>query len=348
MDMFAVTLLFAVGLILLIKGGDWFVDGACGVAHRFHLPEILIGATIVSIGTTLPEVMVTTTSAVKGISGIAYGNAIGSVICNTALIPVITVTVRPSPVGKKTFELPVIFFFIAAAFYECMAYIKGGFTRWSGFVLLGIFAAYMLCSSVSAYKNLKAGADAETVEEVPHAENHGERKARQLVLYLVGHGEKPDSIATDVAGLIAGAAVVALGAELVVDNGTLIAEGLGVPDSVIGLTFIAVGTSLPELTTAITSLVKGHSALSLGNDVGANLFNLVLVSGLAAAIAPFDLPVEKTIAGMNASLVVDSPLMLFVMAFTTIPALVRGTLTRAQGIILLSVYAAFCPFQFFA
>ena len=130
------------------------------------------------------------------------------------------------------------------------------------------------------------------------------------------------------------------------DNGTKIAAALGVPESVIALTFVALGTSLPELVTAITSLVKGHGSLSLGNVIGANLFNLVLVSGLSMTLAPFGIPEGSRIAGMNASLVLDIPVMFFVMLLLTLPALFKGKLYRAQGIVLLLVYAAFCVTQF--
>jgi cation:H+ antiporter len=143
-----------------------------------------------------------------------------------------------------------------------------------------------------------------------------------------------------------GAAIIAIGADFLIDNGTLIAQELGVPSSVIALTFVALGTSLPELVTAITALVKGHGALSLGNIIGANIFNLVFVSGLSIAIAPFEVPAEKLIGGLNASLVVDIPVMFAVMAILTIPTLFRGKLSRAQGILLLAIYAAFCIFQF--
>ena len=146
--------------------------------------------------------------------------------------------------------------------------------------------------------------------------------------------------------LVLGAAIIAIGATLLVDNGTIIAEKLGVPSSVIALTFVALGTSLPELVTAITSLVKGHSSLSLGNVIGANIFNLVLVSGTSITISPFKVPAEKLIIGMNASLVVDIPVMLSVMALLTLPALFRGKLSRWQGITLLGIYASFCIFQF--
>ena len=148
-------------------------------------------------------------------------------------------------------------------------------------------------------------------------------------------------------GLLAiGAVLIAVGADLLVDNGTLIAQALGVPESVIALTFVALGTSLPELVTAITSLAKGHGALSLGNVIGANVFNLVLVSGVSVTLAPFSIPQNSTIAGMNASLVMDIPVMFAVMLLLTLPALIKGKLSRPQGIALLCIYAAFCAVQF--
>ena len=146
--------------------------------------------------------------------------------------------------------------------------------------------------------------------------------------------------------LVLGAVLIALGANLLVDNGTLIAQALGVPESVIALTFVALGTSLPELVTAITSLVKGCSDLSLGNIVGANVFNLVLVSGMSVTLAPFTVPQSSTLFGINSSLVLEIPVMLAVMMIMTLPALKRGRLSRAQGIILLCIYAAFCAIQF--
>ena len=314
------VLLFIVGLACLIKGGDWFVDGATGIARRFRLPELLIGATVVSIGTTLPEVMVSTTSALSGHGEIAYGNAIGSVICNTALIAALTIAVRPGKVDKAALKTPVAFFFIAAVFYAGVAYTAGYFSRVIGFVLLAMFVVYM----VVTVRQMKGQPDtAEPDEEV-----------KELPLWQ------------ELALLVVGAALIAVGADLLVDNGTLIAQALGVPESVIALTFVALGTSLPELVTAITSLLKGHSALSLGNVIGANLFNLVLVSGTSIALSPFTIPQGSMIAGHNASLVMDIPVMFAVMLLLTVPALVRGKLARWQGVVLLCIYAVFCVVQF--
>ena len=322
-------LLFAVGLVLLIKGGDWFVDGACGIAKRFHLPEILIGATVVSIGTTLPEVMVSATAAVQGSGEIAYGNAIGSIICNTSLIAALTVAIRPSKIDRKPLLLPVCFFFGAAIFYSLIAYITGFFSLTVGLILLATFVVYMGISVWQAFKNPEKEEEPEALE-IPEAEATSSKKAlvREIVLLVIG------------------AALIAVGARLLVNNGTIIAEKLGVPESVIALTFVALGTSLPELVTAITSLAKGHGSLSLGNVIGANLFNLVLVSGVSVALSPFEVPNSSQIAGMNTSLVVEIPLMFAVMAILTVPSLIRGKLSRVQGISLLAMYAAFCIFQF--
>jgi cation:H+ antiporter len=146
--------------------------------------------------------------------------------------------------------------------------------------------------------------------------------------------------------LVIGAVAIAIGANLLVNNGTKIAQWLGVPDSVIGLTMVALGTSLPELITAITSLAKGHSSLSLGNVIGANLFNIVLVSGAAITISPFAIPTEKTLLGINSSLLVDIPVMFAVMAILCIPSLAKGKLSRWQGVLLLAIYAGFTIFQF--
>ena len=138
--MWVAVLWFIVGLVLLIKGGDWFVEGAVAIAHRFRLPELLIGATVVSIGTTLPEVMVSAQAAFQQNSGISYGNAIGSIICNTSLIAALTVAIRPGAVKRRTLGLPVAAFFIAAALYAVIAYTTGRFERWQGIGLLALFA----------------------------------------------------------------------------------------------------------------------------------------------------------------------------------------------------------------
>ncbi|MEE1280060.1 MAG: calcium/sodium antiporter [Oscillospiraceae bacterium] len=339
-------ILLAVGFVLLIKGGDWFVDGASGIARRFNLPEILIGATVVSIGTTLPEVMVSAGAAFQGSGSIAYGNAIGSIICNTALIAALTIAIKPGPAARKSLILPVAFFFSAAAIYSVTAYALGTFSRAIGIVLLSTFVLYMALTILRMKKTsaaLESVGEADTAEAIEaQLEAH---TGEDHTVESVEAGTK-DSLLKDIILLVVGAVLIAVGADLLVDNAIIIAEKFGVSEKVIGLTIVALGTSLPELVTAITSLVKGHGSLSLGNIIGANLFNLVLVSGAAVTISPFELPVSGLLGGVNSSLVLDLPVMLLVMLILTVPTMIKEKLSRWQGVLLLLIYAAFCTLQF--
>jgi len=190
--------LLAFGLILLIKGGDMFVDAASAIAKRFKLPELLIGATVVSIGTTLPEVMTSAMGAVSGSGAIAYGNAIGSIICNTALIAAVTVAIKPGKADKKTLLFPVSFFFAAAIFYAANAYVGGGFARWSGLVLLAGFVFYMIMNVVNMKKN-----PVDVAELAEPSETDAEAQGAMALI-------------KDVAVLVAGAALIALGAYLLI------------------------------------------------------------------------------------------------------------------------------------
>ena len=372
-------LLFAVGLVLLIKGGDWFVDGAVGIAKRFRLPDIVVGATVVSIGTTLPEVMVSTTGALAGSGAMAYGNAIGSIICNTALIAAISITCNPGPVNVKSMKVPAIFFFASAALYCLAAYGLGTFPRWMGFVMLGIFVVYMLLTVRNGMKNPdEAGEDEEEAasgmpwfglivvgiiaaaialssmlfEEIPLW--YAIVAVAVVAAYLVLGGKvtlgsnAQRNLLMELLLLVAGAGIIAVGADLLVEHGQVIAEGLGVPKTVVALLFVALGTSLPELVTTITSLKKGRASLGVGNVIGANIFNLVLVSGVAVSLAPFKVPEDNWLldTGLNLSLVFDIPVMLGVMSLMIFPALLGKKLSRWQGLALLCIYAAFCALQF--
>ena len=324
-------ILFIVGFLLLIKGGDWFVDGSVHIAQRFHIPELLIGSTIVAIGTTLPEVMVSSLSAIRGQSATAYGNAIGSVICNAALIAALTIAIRPSSVDRSSYRTSVIFFFGAAVFYIGISYF-GNFTRWTGIVLLALFLVYMAVSIRSAVKDSSAKQNDPPDEADIDPQPEGK-------------------LWKDILLLVIGAAAIGLGAYLLVNYGKELALWMGVPESVIAITFIALGTSLPELVTAVIALIKGHSALSLGNIIGANLFNLVLVSGAAITISPFDISEAtaleaKTVFGRPSSQLVEIPLMMVCMLVLTIPTLLKGKTYRWQGALLLLLYAGFCVYQF--
>ena len=377
--------LFVIGLVMLIKGGDWFVDSASGIARRFKLPELLIGATVVSIGTTLPEVMVSAQGAAAGSGAMAYGNAIGSIICNTSLIAALTIAIKPSKVDRKPMILPVCFFFGAAVFYSVIAYATGTFSRLTGIILLIGFAAYMIITILSMKKqpvDITEAVSQTEAEEPEHSRSEFSVKGFIIEALVCGVGgafmiykggviryfgvamiavflvytiigliyklahKSPAAIIRDIFFIAIGSAVIAGGANLLVDSGTYIATELGVPATVISLTFVALGTSLPELVTAITSLAKGHGALSLGNIIGANLFNLVLVSGVSTVIAPFAVPSESTLFGINSSFVLDIPLVFAVMGLMIVPTLIKGKLSRWQGIVLLCLYIGFCALQF--
>ncbi|MBQ1264902.1 MAG: calcium/sodium antiporter [Oscillospiraceae bacterium] len=320
--MWIVLIMFALGVLMLIKGGDWFVDSAVSIAKRFRVPEIIIGATVVSIGTTLPEVMVSATAAVGGNGAIAYGNAIGSIICNTALIAALTIAIRPAPVDRKAVVTPVVFFFISAAIYVVAAYLLGSIDRWLGFVMLVVFAVYMSMTVRAGFKN-------------PSVQSTDDEEQ-----------EKETSLVQDILVLLGSAVLIAVGAELLEGSSVTLAEDyLHIPTEVVGVTVVALCTSLPELVTAITALAKGHGALSLGNIIGANIFNLVLVSGVAVTLAPFRVPAGSMIFGHNASLVLEIPLMVGVMALMTLPTIAKKKLFRWQGITLLGIYVLFVTTQ---
>ncbi len=314
-------LLFAVGVVLLIKGGDWFVDSAVGIAKRFRVPEIIIGATVVSIGTTLPEVMVSVTAAVNNNGAIAYGNAIGSIICNTSLIAALTIAIRPAPINRKAIVTPVLFFFISAAIYCVAAYVFGRFDRWLGIVMLVVFAIYMASTIYRGFKN--------PVQEQAHEEEDAPK----------------GSLLKDILILVASAALIAVGADMLEGSSVSLATMAGIPTEVVGVTVVALCTSLPELVTAVTALAKGHGALSLGNIIGANIFNLVLVSGAAVTLSPFVVPEGSKLFGYSASQLVEIPLMIGVMALMTLPAVFKGKLRRWQGVTLLGIYVAFVVLQ---
>ena len=369
------VILFAVGLVLLIKGGDWFVDGATGIAKRFNLPDIVVGATVVSIGTTPPEVMVSTTGALQGSGAMAYGNAIGSIICNTALIAAISISCNPGPVNVKSMKTPVIFFFSSAALYCLASYVLGEFPRWMGFVMLGIFVVYTVLTVRNGLKNPDSAAEEEEEEDAGDASGLWKEVALLAVCavviavlsslvtgllmfvafaaytflkYKAAKTAGGKQLWEELVLLVVGAAVIAVGADFLVEHGQVIALGLGVPETVVALLFVALGTSLPELVTTITSLRKGRASLGVGNVIGANVFNLVLVSGVAVSLAPFQVPCENFLldTNLNMSLVFEIPVMLSVMALMAIPALVNKKLSRWQGIALLCIYATFVVCQF--
>lgn len=306
-------ILFVAGLVLICLGGDRLVDAAVAIAKKLGIPQIVVGATIVSLGTTLPEILVSTTAAFDGSAAIAAGNAFGSIICNTALIAGLTQTIRPTKqVETSSLLWRSIFFFVTLVGLNVCGFLTGAFGRPIGVVLLLLFIVYACLNVVRASAEGEGGEEKEDAKDIS--------VLKQIIILAVC------------------AACLFVGANLLVDNGILIAEAIGVPERVIAVTFIALGTSLPELMTSVMSLIKGYGNVGLGNVIGANLLNLLLVIGIPSAVA--GIPLEQS------AVRVDMPLACLVMAILILPILVRKKSSRIQGIALLGIYAVYCVVSF--
>lgn len=311
--MIACVAFFAVGLLLIMFGGDRFVDASILISKKLGIPQIIVGATIVSFGTTLPEVLTSTTAAFAGKGDIAIGNAFGSIVCNTALIAAITQMCRPSKgVERSSIGWRSILFFAVYVFVSTIGLITGKVPRWVGVLLLLGFCLY-------AFLSVKFSGSESTEEE--------------------DEKEVEGSVFGAIVTMIVCAALLFLGSKLLVNNGTVIAKKAGVSDAVIGVTIVALGTSLPEFVTAISSLVKGYADVSLGNIIGANTLNLLLVVGIPATIQ--GLKIED----MN-SFYLTAPTGLIVMALLILPFLFKKRGYRLQGAALIGIYIVVTILQF--
>lgn len=305
-----IVLLFILGLLLIIKGGDFFVDAASWIAEASGVPKFLIGATIVSLGTTMPELLVSLMASASGSIGIAVGNAVGSVTANIGLIMGISVICIAAAIDRKqqTFK----FLMMAAAIGLLLAFSAGGSLSIVGsVVLLMMFAAYMAESIVSARKAMKA----DTGEPRPAADGR--------------------TIGVNVVKFLAGVAGIVIGARLMVDYGTALARLIGVPESIIGATLVAVGTSLPELVTTVTAIVKKQSSLSIGNIVGANIIDLTLILPLCSVVSGKALPM------LRQNIVLDMPFCFGLVLLAIVPPLATGRFHKWQGAAMLLVYAVY-------
>lgn len=309
MNTAVIILMFVIGLVLIIKGGDWFVDAASWFAEAFGVPKFLVGATVVSVATTLPELLTSVFATVGGSVDIAAGNAIGSVTANMALIMAVTVVFLPAVIEKKDYAVKAFLMILS-----CVVLLVGSLSGKLGFVptfiLLAIFAYYTYGSIVDAKKSLAAGddeKDAVTKKLV----------VKNLIMFA------------------AGTAGIVLGARFLVDYGQELARIIGISEGVIGVTVIAVGTSLPELVTAITSIKKKETALSVGNIIGANIIDLTVILPICSLISGGKLTVPKP------SYALDLPVTLFVMAIAVIPTVFEGKYRKWQGWVMLAIYAGY-------
>ena len=312
-----IVLLFAAGLVCIIKGGDLFVDAAGWIAEASGIPKFIIGATIVSFATTLPEMLVSVFAALEGNADIAVGNAVGSVTANTGLIMCLSLVCMTCLMERRQFGVKACL--LLAAILSLFGFTRDGrLSVAEGLLVLVIFAGFLAESLISARR-----------------EQGTERKAEGERLAVSGK-----TVAGNIVKFVLGAAGIVLGAQLLIDNGSAIAALLGVPDAIVAATMIAVGTSLPELVTTLTAIRKRESSLSVGNIIGANIMDLTLILPLCSLILGKPLPVQSQ------GMLLDIPACLVICAAVLVPALWKGKFQRWMGFLAGGLYIVYLTVMF--
>lgn len=312
MEMWMTILLFLAGLALIVKGGDWFLDGAVWIAEATGVPRFIIGATIVSLATTLPELTVSVTGVLQGEVDLAVGNAVGSVTANVGLILGLSVLCLPSAVSRKQFDLKAGLMVTGAILLTILC--RGGALPFAPSLLLFVVFVIYLGSNV---------ADARAGMAESREERRGQRSAsrRQMAMKLFL--------------FVIGVTAIVVGSRLLITHGSELALLLGVPASIIGVTMVAIGTSLPELVTTVTAIVKKEASMSVGNIIGANVIDLTMILPVCSAVSGGRL----TIGSQTTAL--DLPACLLLCCVAVIPPLVKGRFFRWQGIAMLALYAGY-------
>lgn len=344
--------LLIVGIVLVVKGGDWFVDAASWFAEVSGIPTFIIGATIVSVATTLPEVLVSSISASEGSAGMAIGNAVGSVNCNIALIMAMSLLFMPGILKRRDYIAKIVLLLGVVSVLWGLSSTSGVLEWWEGLIVIAFFFAFMVENLLSAKRHAKLSALEEIEEEIPKgvqiftAEEFeteiqkGFGGKGMITIKRTGMQFEKSTLVKNIILFIVGAAAIVVGAQLMCDNGSEFASLLGVSDDLIGVTILAVGTSLPELVTAITAIIKKKSDLSVGNVIGANIIDISLILPLCAFITAgkFDgasLPVSSQ------NFVLDFPFCLAVAGLALVPALIFGKFKRWQGALLIAGYVTY-------
>lgn len=304
MEILLQCLLLALGFVMLVKGADWFVDGAAGIADRFGVPQLVIGLTIVAMGTSTPEAAVSITAALKGNAGITIGNIVGSNILNILIILGITSAIVSVAVAKSTIRFEIPYMLGITLLLLFMGYTGNVVTFVEGLILWAAFLAYLFYLFLMAKKNK---------EEVT-----GEKK--QMPLWRLA-----------VMG-ISGLVLVVWGSDVTVDAATAIAKVMGLGDRFIGLTIVALGTSLPELFTSVSAAIKGKADIAIGNIVGSNIFNILFVIGTTALITPVVFEADFL---MDTIIAIGSGVLLLLCVLR------KKKLTRIHGILMLLCYGAY-------
>lgn len=321
-------LLLIVGFVLLVKGADWFVDGAAGVAGKIRIPQLVIGLTVVAFGTSAPELAVSISSAMSS-GGIALGNVVGSNITNILLILGLSAVFTALPVGSSLRKIDFPVLLGVSALFILFAWTRDTFESWEGIVMAVILVAYTVFLIVHSLLQKKRG----LLEETPEEEDEGEKKG-----FAAWYEKMKAYTWFLLVILIVGLVMVVGGGVLAANNAEIIAKELGVDERVIGLTVVAIGTSLPELVTSVTAAIKGNTDIAVGNIVGSNIFNILMVAGLSSAILP--------IGGASAFLV-DGIIALAAAGLLALLGYLKGNkITRVGGVILLAGFVAYYVYLF--
>lgn len=302
MDFLLQLLLLIVGFVMLIKGADWFVEGAAGIARKFGIPQLVVGLTIVAMGTSAPEAAVSITAALKGNAGISIGNVVGSNIMNIFVILGLSAVIIAIAIQESTIKYEIPYLLFISIVFLIMGYTGGTITLLEGIVLWALFILYL----AYLFRLAKKGSDEED-----------EENRSPIFLLLSG---------------IVGAVIIVWGSNITVDSATAIAKMIGLSESFIGLTIVALGTSLPELVTSVTAAKKGSADIAIGNIVGSNIFNILFVIGTTALIIPVP---------FAANFLIDSAIAIFAAILLWICVLKTKKLTRMGGIIMLLCYGAY-------
>ena len=307
-----VMVLLVIGFVFLVKGADFFVEGSSSVAKRFNVPSLIIGLTIVAMGTSLPETAVSVTASLVDNNALAVSNAVGSNIFNLMVVIGFCAVMTPVAVDKQTLKRDFPFSVLCAVLLLALGFIGMELGHVDGVILLVLFAVYIVVLVRVALKHKNSGA---AVEE------EGEIKLLSMPRSLIY--------------IVLGGASIAVGGDMVVDSASRIAIDFGMSQTLVGLTIVSIGTSLPELVTSIVAARKNEVDMALGNAIGSNIFNFLMVLGIASAISPIAFITENII---DIIILIVFSIVVWIMAWT------KTKLNKGEGLIMLALYIAYAVY----
>lgn len=316
-----------IGFVLLIKGADFFVEGSSAVAKRLRIPSMIIGMTIVAMGTSLPECAVSVTASLTGNNSLAISNAIGSNIFNLLVVCGVCSLFVPLAVQKSTLQKEFPLSILCAGLLLLLGYLGMTLGRIDGIIFLIIFAGYLLWMIRSAKRARHDITSADSSSAQESRSSLSEEEIEQVASYI-----NLLPLWKCLIFILGGMIAIKYGGDFVVDGASTIASSLGLSQTLIGLTIIAMGTSLPELVTSIVAARKDEVDMALGNVIGSNIFNILLVLGVAAAISPVGFALEN---------IIDIAFLIIISAITLVFAWTSKEINRKEGIIMLALYAAY-------